>query len=82
MTLNELSDADLDALMNETFRQLEFAEGMQMIVHSAQLKLEMQKQAAKWRAAFHEAMAEYDSRREPIGEMSLDELRQELSDFA
>ena len=83
MNIKELSDAELYALMNEAFSQLELAEGMEVIMKAPQLKLRMRQQAAKARAAFNEFMAEYSFRQlGAIEDCSLDELRTELADFA
>lgn len=82
MTLDQMSDAELWALMNETHRLLDLAEGAAMIMHTPQLRAQMRKHAATHRANFNALMAEYDSRRPPQPEMTTDELRDELAEFA
>lgn len=79
MTLDQMSDAELWALMNETHRLLDLAEGAAMIMHTPQLRAQMRKHAAKHRAAFNELMAEYDRRRPPMPDMTTDELRAALT---
>jgi len=79
MTLDQMSDAELWALMNETHRQLDLCEGGVMIMVGAQAKARMRQHAAKHRAAFNALMVEYERRSPPLPDMSADELRAELT---
>lgn len=78
MTLDQMSDAELWALMNETHRLLDLAEGAAMIMPKRN-RAQMLAHAAKHRAAFNALMAEYERRRPPMPEMTTDELYKELA---
>ena len=81
MIISELTNDELNSLISETFRQLELCEGMAMITRAPQMKARLRIATEAHRAAFDELMAEQD-RRNPVGNVSLDELREELADFA
>lgn len=79
MQIKQMTDAELYALMNEVYGQLELAEGMEAITRAPHLKARMRQQVAKARAGFNALMAEYDSRSPPLPDMSLEALYEELA---
>jgi hypothetical protein len=82
MQIEQMTDAELYALMNEAYGQLELAEGMEAITRAPQLKARMRQQVAKARAGFNALMAEYDRRSPRFPDTSADELRSELQGIA